>query len=144
MWSVSRHYWCWRDAGGGGYLLMIIRQFILGLTTMQSDFAVNISMLSAGQFLHSFRRMKQTLPVSFPAFPCRSTLRLFRSILQWIISAALLTTLAWNWQWGSPPVCLRAENKNRDREVGKESTTEKRQRSPQELCWFETRNNQLG
>lgn len=47
---------------------MIISQLILDLgpRTLQTDCTVNISMLSLGQFLHSFRRMKQTLPVSFP------------------------------------------------------------------------------
>lgn len=75
---------------------MVISQLILDLgpRMVQTDCTVNISMLSLGQFLHSFRRMKQGEPAFLPAFPCCSTLRLFRSILQWIISAALLTTLA--------------------------------------------------
>lgn len=56
-------------------------------------------------------------PFHSPAFPCCSTLRLFRSILQWIISAALLTTLAWNWQWG----CLLFVWEQRTRERKKEA-----------------------
>lgn len=61
-----------------------------------------------------------------PAFPCCSTLRLFRSILQWIISAALLTTLAWNWHWG----CLLFvwEQRTRERWRGR-----KRERGGEEI-----------
>lgn len=93
---------------------------------MQTDFAVNTSMLSLGQFLHSFRRMNQTLPVSFPCFSL-----LFHFTIVWINFAVDNFCGAAHYPGMKlavrlPPVCLRAENKNRDREVGKESAIEKR------------------
>lgn len=67
--------------------------------------------------ISSFFQRNETDSACFiPLFsPCCSTLRLFRSILQWIISAVLLTTLAWNWQWS----CLLFAWEQRTRERGR-------------------------
>lgn len=95
---------------------MIISQLILhlGPRTVQTDCTVNISMLSLGQFLHSFRRMKQTLPVSFPLlFPL-----LFHFAIVQINFAVDNFCGAAHYPGMKlalrlPPVCLRAGNKRR-------------------------------